>query len=155
MRGHYIHRVFPWGTHDGQERGQSGHELGSVPGWLGLSYRHNFRVFLDGNLFTAGFRICGDVAQFLPVPRLPRVPASTQPRSLPAVTAGMVTVQAQVQDRMKPSLEVVGWASLGPKWPIPWLERHKLVSEHPFHHRQRCRSALWFPEDVYTSAALL
>lgn len=79
-------------------------------------------------MFMAGFRICGDVAQFLPVHRLPHVHVSTESCSLLAITAGMVMDQAQIQDRMKPSLEVVGWAILGPKWPIPWLEWHKPVS---------------------------
>lgn len=80
-------------------------------------------------------------------------PVSTRSYSI-LVPAGLVTVQAQSQDTMKTSLEVVRWAVLGPKRPIPWLEWHKLVSEHPLHHRQRPRSAPWFPGDVYTSAAL-
>ena len=138
-----------------EEGGQSGHELRSVPGRLDLSYRHNFRIFLDGNMFIAGFRICGDVAQVLPVPRLPHVHVSTQSCSLLVVPAGMVMDQAQIQDRTKPSLKVVGWAILGPKWPIPWLKWHKPVSERPLHHCQRYRSALSFSRDVYTSAALI
>jgi len=103
----------------------------------------------------ADFRICGDVAQFLPMPRLSQVLVSTQSHSLLAVTARMVMDQAQIQDRRKPSLEVVGWAVLGPKWPIPWLEQHKLISEHPLLHCQHCHSALRFPSNVYTSAALI
>lgn len=42
-----------------------------------LSHRHNFRVFLEGKMLMAGFRIYRDLAQFLPVPRLPSVHVNT------------------------------------------------------------------------------
>lgn len=103
----------------------------------------------------SAFRIYGDVAQFLPVPRLPSVPVNTRSCSLLAVTAGMVMGWAQIQGRMKLYLKVEGWALLGPKRPIPWLQRHEPLSEHPLCHRPSCCSSPSFSLGVYTSAALV